>query len=380
MKILHLIYTNGIAGAEKYLRHLLPPLKAHGIQPHLIIVCSPGFEGPLKKYCDESNAVGIPTRLIIASRFGFVKAAWSISRYLSTHRIKYIHSHLLNSDVLATLVKTIFNRKVIIISTKHGYKESILKQIPSRENMSALKIEAAGEVYYKVTRWVVKHAAYNYAVSKAISNLYYELGLTKAAMPFIHHGVTVPGKRNNMEGYRFAPHQLIIVGRLEEFKGHNYLVRALPAVLANFPDCKLVIIGEGSQEINLKSLSRELGIEEKIMFLGFNNDPYSYVSSSDVIILPSLFEPFGLVYIEAFALKVPVVAFDTPAGNEIMQNETTALLVPPRDVAALAEKIIYLLSNPAIRRDLAERAHAAYLQTYSTERMVQDTADFYLSL
>lgn len=379
MKILHLIYTNGIAGAEKYLKHLLPPLHDHGIECHLIMVCAPGFESALEKYCAETRETGIPASLIISTRNGFIKTAQSISAYLTKNDIHYIHSHLLNSDVLATIVKLLFKRSVVIISTKHGYKESILKQIPNAQNIRSLKKESRGELYYFVTRFVVKHAAYNYAVSKAISDLYFQLGLTKNIMPFIHHGVTVKELPKNiaLNNYRVSEKQLVIVGRLEEFKGHKYLIEAMVFVLVKYPDCKLIIIGEGGEKENLKKLTQELKMENNILFIGFNNDPYSYVNNSDVIILPSLFEPFGLVYIEAFALKTPVVAFDTPAGNEIMENETTALLVAARDSAALSEKIIFLLDNPRFAQDMAARAYRKYIENFTTTRMVNDTARFY---
>lgn len=380
LKILHLIYTNGIAGAEKYLMYLLPPLKEqHGIECHLIMVCAPGFEAPLEKYCIESNESGIPTTLFISSRRNIFTMAYKIGQYLKKNQIIYIHSHLLNSDVVATVIKVIYNKSVRIISTKHGYKESILKQIPNSSNIQELKKEAKKELYYYITKYVVRHAKYNYAVSKAISKLYFDLGLTENEMPFIHHGVTVKyaEKTNELNAYRFSDKQLIIVGRLEEYKGHQYLIKAMPEVLLKFRGCKLVIIGEGSEKKNLQRLCSELKIDNNVLFMGFNDDPYSYVNNSDVIILPSLFEPFGLVYIEAFALKTPIVAFDTPAGNEIMENNTTALLVTPREANALAEKIIFLLDNPGIASEMADRAYRNYLENFSTARMVKDTALFY---
>lgn len=380
MKILHLIYTNGIAGAEKYLSHLLTSLKEHGIECHLIIVCAPGFEIPLQNYCDELKKAGVPTTLFISNRrASLLITSYKIGKYLRENNISYIHSHLLNSDVFATLVKVFYNKSVIIISTKHGYKESILKQIPNSSNILALKNQSKGKLYYYVTKFVIRHAKYNYAVSKAISKLYYDLGLTKSEMPFIHHGVSVKNgvKTNCLNTYRFSDIQLIIVGRMEEIKGHKYLIKAMPEVLIKFRDCKLVIIGEGSEMENLQHLCRELKIQNSVIFMGFNNDPYSYVNNSDVIILPSLFEPFGLVYIEAFALKTPIVAFDTPAGNEIMENETTALLVTPRDANAIAKKIIFLLDNPRIASEMADRAYRNYLENFSTARMVKDTVLFY---
>lgn len=379
MKIAQLIYTNGIAGAEKYLMHLLPPLKQYEIDCHLILICSAGAQKQLSTYCERMNQAGIPATLFVTSRIGFLQTAGKINRYLKTHNIHYLHSHLLNTDVLATLVKFCFNRKILLISTKHGYQESILKKVKDVADVSLIKKMASKQLYYYVTRFIVKRANYNYAVSKAIARLYYNLGLSKQEMPFIHHGITITQPLQTAEActYRLAPRQLVIVGRLEEYKGHRYLLEAMPLVINKFTDCKLLVIGIGAEQKILQDLVKTLKIDEHVLFMGFQTDPYSYVKNSDVVILPSLFEPFGLVYIEAFALQTPVIAFDTAAGNEIMENNTTALLVPAADSKSLADKIIYLLENPAAARAITERAFIKYKEKFSTETMVKATASFY---
>ena len=123
-----------------------------------------------------------------------------------------------------------------------------------------------------------------------------------------------------------------------------------------------------------------LGIENNILFLGFQQDPYSYISQSDIMVFPSLLESFGLVIIEAFALKVPVVAFDAPAANEIISNGETGLLLPVFDSSALAEKIIYLLEDPAEGKRIAESGYLKYTSYYNTARMLKETAAWYRSV
>jgi glycosyltransferase involved in cell wall biosynthesis len=113
--------------------------------------------------------------------------------------------------------------------------------------------------------------------------------------------------------------------------------------------------------------------------LGFQQNPYAFVANSDIIVQPSLFETFGLVYIEAFALKVPVIAFDVPAGNEVMENNRTGLLVPKGDSNLLAEKIIYLSGNPQERARIAGNAFTAYQEKFTTDIMIKNTASWYLA-
>lgn len=379
MKILHLIYTNGIAGAEKYLQHLLPGVRVNHIDCHLVIVCAPGFEKQLESYRSELISLGVPTTLFISQKKGFLKVASLIEKYLKQNEINIVHSHLLNSDLLATLVKTFFRPRLVIISTKHGYNENILKQLGYSVERKDIKKKLKKDVHFYVSKAVNKKIDFNFAVSHAISMLYYNLGLTKEPMPYIYHGVNMKQVEKD-PNFRLAGKQLISVGRLEEIKGQRYLLEAMPMVIERFPDVKLIFIGKGSEENNLKMLSSSLHIDSNVLFMGFNNNPYPYVSSSDVVIIPSLLEPFGLVYIEAFALNVPVLAFDTAAGNEIIENNKTGLLVPPRDSLALAEKLIYLLSNADSAKKLADRAFEKYQTQFNMERMVNDTVTYYKTI
>src|SRR4029077_10988312 len=108
--------------------------------------------------------------------------------------------------------------------------------------------------------------------------------------------------------------------------------------------------------------------------------PGTYTWQCQLMILPSLFESFGLVYIESFALKIPVVAFDVEAGNQIIEDNETGILVTTKDSNELAEKIIYLLESPEERKRIIENAYAKYITYYNVERMAKETAEWYHSV
>ncbi|MEP6674226.1 MAG: glycosyltransferase family 4 protein [Ferruginibacter sp.] len=376
MKILHLISVGPLSGAEKHLRHLLPGLKKKGITCDLIIVTSQKTAGAFTDFCNELNELDVKTTLLVSGKFSLIQTAKKINRYLRTNKIDIVHSHLFYGDLTAAILKTLFNRNLYLISTKHGYQEQVLQQYEPG------KTYQPNNLYYYITKLFLRKINKNLAVSKAIADLYYNIKLTKTRYPFIHHGIDI--KDFNKEIFRAecrkAPKQLIIVGRIELFKGHRFLINALSIVLLKYPETVLMILGEGSEKNNCIEQVNRLGLQNNVQFLGFKPHPYSYISLSDVIILPSLFEPFGLVYIESFALKTPVVAFNTPAANEIIVNNETGLLVDKGDSKLLAEKIILLLENPEISRKITEAAFLKYKTSFTTEIMIQKTADWYLSL
>jgi glycosyltransferase involved in cell wall biosynthesis len=197
-------------------------------------------------------------------------------------------------------------------------------------------------------------------------------------MKYVHHGVNM-GQADTQETGSEKFSQIIIVGRLAEMKGHRFLIEALPLITAKFPELKLLILGEGNARDELNTLAQKLKVAANIEFLGFQK-PGNYIKDSQLMIVPSIFEPFGLVFIEAFALKIPVIAFDVGAGNEIIENNVTGFLVAPFNVNLLAEKIIFLLQNPEERKRIAENAYQKYLSSFTTDKMIAETVAWYKSL
>ncbi|MGN6298039.1 MAG: glycosyltransferase family 4 protein [Ginsengibacter sp.] len=372
MRILHLLYTQGVAGAEKHLLDLLPELKKYGIDYELLCITSPKCATLLKEYCAEMEQKGVKTTLITSkSKIFFLSAAKKISRHLKLNKFYIVHSHLFNADLLVVLVKKFYFKKLIILSTKHGYEEKYQFQI----GLGNRKIRY--NAYYFISRWVIKQIDHNLAVSRAISDLYYHLKFSKHRMKHVHHGIRIP---LNEKGKLLKGNpKILMVGRLVQIKGHIYLIQALPAIIKKFPELKVIIAGEGPIKNQLITQANNLNVFDHIEFVGFTA-PRTYSSQCQLMVLPSLFESFGLVYIESFALKIPVIAFDTQAANEIIEHNKTGILVEKEDVNALAEKIIYLLESPEERKRIAENAYQRFETYYNVERMAKETVEWYHSV
>lgn len=375
MKIVHLIYTGAVAGAEKYLVNLLPGLKKYKIECHLICVCPVSSISIIAAYCERMNEQGVTTILMQGGKKDFLSIAKAINNYLNKESISIVHSHLSNADLLAVLTKIICTKKLFIISSKHGYDERYLVKYESEARAHTID----RNLYYYLTKFLLRNIDVNLATSKGIADLYYNIKLASKPYQYIHHGIyPIPSVASTVEDN--SKFKLIIVGRLELVKGHKFLFEALPKVLKEFPQTQLLILGNGSEKANLIKKATDLGIYGNINFIGYKDNVYQYISESDIIIQPSLFESFGLVYIEAFALQVPVIAFDTPAANEIITNNETGVLVPKFDSNELAERIIFLLQNHGERKRIAGNAYEKFLQYYTADTMIAKTAAWYRSL
>lgn len=130
-----------------------------------------------------------------------------------------------------------------------------------------------------------------------------------------------------MKWDHIAP-KIIIVGRLAKVKGHKILLDALKLALEKIPKAKLIILGIGDEQEHLESYAVKIGVASQVSFLGFKDNPYKYMTQSNVFVLPSLWEGFGHVIVEAMACGVPVIASDCPSGPaEIISNGLNGLLV-----------------------------------------------------
>lgn len=370
MKILHLIYSEQVAGAERYLLSLLPGLKDLGIDCRLICITPQKDKHKFVALCDELNQKGVETLLLTGSKYAFWGLARKVNRYLRQNDIRHLHSHLFKSDLLAVIVKKFFYRKLFLLSTKHGYREQYVSNYPANKG--------TGEhgLYYRISKWICRNTDQQVTISRAMSDLYFELRLTKEPMHFIHHGINIPTIPVQPDPVVSAG-KLVVVGRVELIKGHRYLLNALPEIIRFFPGVKLQIIGNGNEKQNLMQLAQTLGIYNHVEFSGFKEDPAPFIAASDIIVLPSLFEPFGIVFLEAFALKTPVIAFDVPAANEILVNGETGVMVPAKDSKALAARIIHLLQHPEERKRLSTNAFKCYEQQYTLSHMLKETAGWY---
>lgn len=165
---------------------------------------------------------------------------------------------------------------------------------------------------------------------------------------------------------------LLALGRLHWKKAFDVLLKAL----AEVPDAYLWIAGEGPLGDELKGLSRELGLEPRVRFLGWRDDREAMLKAADICIMPSRYEPFGTVMVEAWAQRVPVITTACAGPMEFIKHDDNGLVVPIDDVAALAQAIQRLMTDGELFARLAEGGHAAYLAQFSKARVVELWREF----
>jgi glycosyltransferase involved in cell wall biosynthesis len=149
------------------------------------------------------------------------------------------------------------------------------------------------------------------------------------------------------------------IGRLNEQKGHRYLIEAARAVFDRHAQARLLIVGDGDLSVPLQRQAQDLGIGHRVVFAGHRSDVRDVLGAVDVVCLPSLYEGTPLALFEAMAAARPIVASAVDGCAEVLVDGVTGLLVPPRDAGSLGQALSRVLAEPALRARLGAAARLA---------------------
>jgi glycosyltransferase involved in cell wall biosynthesis len=165
-----------------------------------------------------------------------------------------------------------------------------------------------------------------------------------------------------------AVQSLLTVGRLHESKGHDYLIKALERLRSEGRPVVLRVAGTGPELSKLQALVHHYKLNDAVTFLGnlSEEDVKSEMRRAAVFILASHAEPLGVVYMEAMAMEVPTIGTDAGGVTEIIANEVDGLLVPPRDVDALAKAIARLLDDQHLSETLGKAGREKIVRRFDS--------------
>ena len=358
LKIFFVIISLSGGGAEKIIIQILKNLNRQRFKPYLVLFEKKGSY--LSQLPEDVKLYNLKKR----RRSDFFKLVVKLSYIIHREKPELIVSFLPYSNVVSILAKKlcVSNSRVIISqhnSTSENLKNSrfgeikkwlIKKFYPSAERIIAVSIGVKDDL---VKNFNIK--------GKLIDVIYNSVDLEKMKK------LSAEPVHNNRFSSRLPC--IVAVGRLTKQKGFPILLQALSLVRKQLP-CRLIILGEGEQRAFLEKMSQNLEIENDVAFLGFQNNPYKYLARSDIFVLSSLWEGFGIVIIEAMACGVPVISTRCPYGpEEIITDGLNGLLVPVGDAEAMAQAILRLLSHEPLRKQLAEKGRKR-AKDFKVEKMV----------
>ena len=169
---------------------------------------------------------------------------------------------------------------------------------------------------------------------------------------------------------------LVYVGRLHPQKGVDVLLEAYARSRAR-EQYRLVLVGDGTQRSDLTALVGRLGIADRVTMTGFVENPWSHMARARAFLLPSLWEGFGLVTLEAMALSKPIIASRVGALPEIVADGESGWLVPPADPPALTAALNALLADPTQAKTMGAHGRVRLEKEFTVQRMARQHAAVY---
>jgi glycosyltransferase involved in cell wall biosynthesis len=226
------------------------------------------------------------------------------------------------------------------------------------------------------------------AVSEHIARFVRSVGLWPGTpLVTIHNGLDVQATDRAADADEIAALRAELVpdggqligaaGRLEPEKGFDRLIEAMPRVLAELPNARLVILGEGSRRVDLQGKIDQLGVAGRVRLMGARTDLIAMMHAFDLFVLSSRAEPFGLVLLEAMAARRAVLATCVGGVPEVVVPGETGDLVAPEDSLALAEGILALLADTERAHWYGENGRRRVEENFPIERMLTATEQLY---
>lgn len=370
MRVAHVIKVTGIAGAERHLLTLLPALQERGVEVHLVPLTEP--DNPVADFVSELQEREITVHPMVIRHDADIRMAWRLRDLFRQSAPDIVHTHLLHADLYGIPGAKLAGVPVII--TGRHNDNAFRRRFPVRQiNQGLWRLVDAGiAISDSIARFAREIEG---APAHKVHRIYYGLD-------FDPHAVDRNESRRALrDDLRLAPETPLvgIVCRLVEQKGVIYGLRAFSKAAAESP-AHLVIAGDGPLRAALEAEAQTLGIADRVHFLGWRDDVPHLMAALDVFLLPSLWEGFGLVLLEAMAQQTPIVASAVSAIPEIVIDGQTGLLSPPRAVDGLTGALLRLLSDLPLARHLGLMGQERLETTFSARAMIEATHELYREL
>jgi L-malate glycosyltransferase len=363
-RVLHLITSFEIGGTERQAVELLKRLDGERYDVHLAVLRN---EGPFYKAL-EARFPNVP-EFPLTSFYdaNAVKQLLRLRRLMIREEIEILHAHDFYSSIIGAAaarlsgVRVIAAQRHLKLSDRrvHKWATRIIHRLAHRilVNSEAIRdyiIEHDGAPLHKIV--VIRNGVEPVSRPNSHEEVCKELGLDP--------GVTLVG----------------CVARLQEVKGHRFLIEAAAAVLRTRADVHFVLVGDGLLRSEIENQAATLGIADHVHLLGDRSDVSRLISGFDLVVLASLHEGLPNAVMEAMRARVPVVATAVGGTKELITDGETGYLVPPSNSAALAERVTFALVNKEVSRRVALRGLEYVKDIFGMNKMVESVGTLYQEL
>jgi glycosyltransferase involved in cell wall biosynthesis len=371
MRVLHVIKVVRIAGAERHLLMLLAGLRARDVDAQIMLLHPP--RNPMDDFVQAASAREIPVQRIAIKHHLDTSVVGQLRDLFRYYQPDVAHTHLLHADLFGIPAARLA-RVPVVVTSRHN-DNAFRKLAPIRWANRVLwgRVDAGIAISEAIRRFCIKVEG---APANKLHTIYY--GLDRKPEDAERNAA-----RASMRAELGVTPEQPVIGiacRLIEQKGVSFALQAFAQIAPKYPDAQMVIAGEGPLRDFLQAKAKTLNVADRVRFLGWREDVTRVLAGFDVLLNPSLWEGFGLVMLEAMAQRVPIIGSAVSAIPEVIVEGETGLLVPPRDVGALAAAINTLLADAPLRQHMGLLGEDRLEERFSAARMVDETLELYRGL
>lgn len=364
LNILHTIETSGPGGAENVLLLLVRRLDPERFRS-VVVINEPGWLE------DQLRELGLPTVRVTWKSWCDFRLPRALARLVRERKIDLIHSHLPDQNFYACLASRLSGCPTIV--TYHG----------------PVELSDAGTFRGWLKLQLVKRTASKVVVvCDYVRDMLKNIGFPEGSLCRIYNGIDTSrfaavGTGELRRELNIPPATLLIgmVGNVRAPKGHEYFIRAARLIADQHPNTFFVISGDLHKTLAppLFKLVSDLGLQDRIKFLGFREDVPRILTDLDIFVLPSTSEGFPLVVLEAMACAKPVVATRCGGAGEVVDDGRTGFMVPVADAPAIASRVGELLNQRERSASMGKAAKLRIESEFSVEGMVANYERLYES-
>ncbi len=375
IKVLHVIDSLRRGGAEHQLVNLIKQHRPEQVSSTVVTLVNDLELGePLRE-----SRVRVHT-LELSQTHHWPLGASRLCKHIRDMRPHIIHTWLPDAAIIARTAAALCGHRSVISSVQSPlYSPDLFLDDPS---LKWWKLQARRLVDIVTAR--ISNTTYVACSEHVASLTSHALHLSPRRMRVILNSVYIPTTglaRNASEPLSPAdPVRLLTVGRLSPQKGHIHLLRALPAIVAEYPHTVLEIAGTGPLEESIRRESRHLSIQDHVTFLGKRDDVSTLLNRTHLFVLPSLWEGLSVVALEALAAGVPMVASDIPPMREIIRDGVDGILVERMNPDPLADAILSLLGDASRRAGMSQSARRRAIERFSVNDAARQFERLYAEL
>jgi len=350
-------------GVERHVLGIMSGLVAKSVSALLVLF----HNGELAA---QARGQGIEPVVLSNRNRSLLATSRQLAQILNQHEVRIVHAHGYKAMVFCSVAR--LWHRFAVVKTEHGLPEPMAGG-PIRTLRNRL--------YYFSDSAATRIARTTICYVTEDLRKYYRLAHSGLRAMVIPNGVA----NMNRDQFPCPPEMredwfsLLVVGRLDIVKGHHLAIEAIAAESVPH-DIHLHIVGVGPRETELRALAKASGVTDRVHFLGFRRNIYDYIAHCNLLLMPSLHEGLPYTLLEAMALGIPIVASRVGGLAEVIQDESTGLLVPPQDSAALTRAILRIYEDPALRSRLGEQARLLQQTRYSLQAMTERYLAIYREL